>query len=391
MCSKSRKQWLAVLALYLFTLPPTLALAGKPDKPGGGGGEPANALLIAQLDAGGDAADINDLREVVGAVTTESGDSVAAYWTVTESNGLITSNRTLLWDGYLAYAINNHGEIVGESFDSFGNYVAIYWPDSSSAAVELPSLPDHPISVAQGINNDGLICGYVSKNVLDDNDNPIPGTVDVPAHRAVVWRVLPTDGAPIISGPFELPSDGDDSNSAANALNDNDEFGIAEVVGYRASAVSGEGGPFLWGVKSLDDGTVSILTIPLLGDGMPIGVNNNGVICGRLIGRSGEEDALVWSGDTVSFLDRGKGRNKVPAAWALDINESGLIVGWAGTYIDSHACFWDGIEGTVTYLDDYLESDSPLLGLIRARDVNAFGDIVGIGQTGSFIAIPVSQ
>lgn len=372
----------------------TIAEAKKPSEPPGGGGggggnsDPGNTLIIAQIAASGSVEDINDWQEVVGAVLMESGDNVAAYWAVNESNGEITSNLTILPDGKNAHAINNLGEIVGESIDIAGNAVAVYWSSSSSSAIELPALPDHVVSFASSINNDGLICGYVSKNALDENNEPIPGTIDIPSNRAVVWRAASDDGTPIISGPFELPSDGDGSSSAAHAVNDSDESGFAQIVGYRRSTVPGEGGAFLWEVQSDSDGTVSILTIPK-GDGLPTGINNSGSFCGRLIGRS-EVDALVWSDDTVSVLDRGKGRNKVPEAWAWDIGDTGIVVGMAGTYVDSRACLWDGIDGTLTYLDSYLEPDSPVLGLTRATAVNASGDIVGQGPTGPFIAIQIS-
>ena len=364
------------------------AYAKKPDNPGGGDGDLGITFSVVPLDLDNpaDAWDINDFREVVGSVLTESGDVPAAYWTIVESNGELVSSLTVLTGGSVAHGINNFGEIVGESYDSSGNFVAVYWPNSSSSTMELPMLSGHDNSYAGSINGDGLICGYVSKNLLDANGDPKPGSHDITSDRAVVWRVVSTNGTPVIRGPFELPSDGDNSHSAAHALNDNDEFGVAQVVGYRRSAVSGEGGAFLWEVQSHSDGTVSIVTVPD-GDGLPTGINNGGFICGRLIGRHGEVDGLVWSGDTVSYLDRGKGKNQVPEAYPWDISDSGIIVGMAGTYSDSRACFWDGSDGSLVYLDQFLEEDSPLPSLMSAEAVNAFGDIVG----GGWIAVPTND
>ena len=396
-------KWLAVLVAltmaFAVTMAFTPALAKPPkDKPGGGGGsdgggdEPTSAMLIAPLDFGSLLNDINDLREIVGFMYSPSNQSDAAYWTVSVSNGEVETNLSILDGGIEAYSINNLGEIAGVGFGSAGNYVAVYWPNPSSSAIELPSLPGHDVSVALGINNDGLICGYVSKSVLDASGQPIPATYDIPSNRAVVWQVVSIDGTPIVSGPFELPSDGDGSSSTAHDLNDSDEFGIAQVIGYRGSPVSGEGGAFLWEVQSQPDGTVSVVTIPK-GDGEPMGINNNGLFCGRRYVRSGV-DALVWSGDTISILDRGKGKNSVPVAIAFDISDSGLIVGEAreDTSLGAigRACIWDGIDGSLTYLDDYLEVDSPLASLDRAQAVNAFGDIIGYGSPYAFIAIPVS-
>ena len=164
----------------------------------GGGGEPAPTILFAPLDLGSGLNDINDLREIVGFMYLSSDEYAAAYWTVSESNGQVDTNLSILAGGIEARSINNLGEIVGESFGSAGNYVAVYWPSPSSSAIELPSLPDHDVSVAQGINNDGLICGYVSKSALDENDQPIPATYDSPSNRAVVWRVTSPSGIPVI-------------------------------------------------------------------------------------------------------------------------------------------------------------------------------------------------
>ena len=117
------------------------------------------------------------------------------------------------------------------------------------------------------------------------------------------------------------------------------------------------------------------------------GINNGGLICGRT-----DVDAVVWTSGTASLLDRpGKGKRRVPRAWAWDISESGLIVGEAGDNTNPRACYWDGINGSLTYLDESLEAGSPLQGLSSAEAVNGFGDIVGNGWIGSFIAIPPSQ
>jgi hypothetical protein len=59
----------------------------------------------------------------------------------------------------------------------------------------------------------------------------------------------------------------------------------------------------------------------------------------------------------------------------------------AGTYIDSRACFWDGSDGSLVYLDQFLEEASPLLSLRSAEAVNAFGDIVGV----DWIAVPTND
>ena len=379
-----------VLATLLVALAPAICQAQKGKKPGGGGGgndggggEPAETYVFAPLDLGSLVNDINDLREIVGFMSMPSNQYAAAYWTVSESNGQVETNLAILSGGIEAYSINNLGEIVGVGFGSAGNYVAVYWPSPSSTAEPLPSLPGYDVSVAQGINNDGLICGYVSKSALDASGQPIPATYDSPSNRAVVWRVDSSGETPIINGPFELPTSGDGVENAAIAVNDNDENGIAQVVGR---------GGFLWDVLSHEDGTVSVSSTPL-DVGVPTGINNAGLISGRLTGTR-EVDALVWSRDSTWFLNRGRGRNKMPYAGAWDINDSGLIVGETCTDTSlgaiGRACFWNGIDGSLTYLDGYLPANPSIADLYSARAVNAFGDIVGSGSS-NFVAVRVTQ
>ena len=374
-------RWL-IIAVAIGLVCSSTSLAKKPPKPDG---DPGITYRVVPLEWGINARDINDYREVAGAVLTESGDVSAAYW----EEGELVSNLTVLSGGRMAHGINNNGDIVGTSYDSSGNDVAVYWPNSSIFSMELPTLSGYANSYAHSINNDGLICGSVSKNLLDENGDPIPGSSEYTSNRAVVWRVVSTNGTPDIRGPRELPSDGDGSSSFASALNDNDEFGVAQVVGRRLSVVSGEGGAFVWEVKSDSDGTVSILTVSSLGDGKPTGINNGGFICGYAPARRYPEmDGLVWYGDTVSYLDRGKGRNQVARAQAWDISDSGIIVGHTGGWYDQpRACFWDGSDGLLVYLDQFLEEDSPLLRLGYADAVNALGDIVG----GAWIAVPTND
>ena len=222
---------LAVLAALTLAFTPAMTEAKKPDKPGGGGGDgggdgdTGNEIIIVKLDEAsgigtqGRAWDINDLREVVGSVRTSSGEDAAAYWTVTEADGVVESSLSVLGGGHDAFGINSLGEIVGQSFDGSGNAVAVYWPGPSSPAIPLPPLTGHDVSVALSINIDGLICGYVS----------VSGQQDWQGDRAVVWRVTSGNDGPVISNPVELPAGG--AGSSARDVNDNDGSGTAQVVG----------------------------------------------------------------------------------------------------------------------------------------------------------------
>jgi probable HAF family extracellular repeat protein len=68
---------------------------------------------------------INDRGEVVGDSTTPGGATHAFYWTAT---GGMVDLGTLGGSDSIATAINNHGQVVGVSATAAGPYHAFFWP-----------------------------------------------------------------------------------------------------------------------------------------------------------------------------------------------------------------------------------------------------------------------
>lgn len=79
----------------------------------------------------------------------------------------------------LAYAINDLGQVVGESHPPFGTRPILWQNDASHTAVELPLLPGDNYGSAQLINSSGTIIGY---SAYGD-----PGTWNVTGMKTVIW------------------------------------------------------------------------------------------------------------------------------------------------------------------------------------------------------------
>lgn len=358
----------AMLAVILTTSP-LLAQRGK--KGGGGTSSPFTILKLDDANgvvSGGQANDINATSHVVGRVVTPAG-SAAAIWTITQSNGSYRSTLALLTGGETANAINNLGEIVGTTKNQAGKLTALYWPSANAAPLPLPPLPGYDESSALSISNSGVICGKVG----------LAGE-GWDADRAVVWRVVVEGGVPAVGLPVELPGPVD--GSRATGINDNDEMGLAQVVGiYEATQTA-----VMWEVLSVPDGTVIVAPVPDVLDfgDQAADVNNSGIACGQ----RGVE-AVVWSSGNPTVLDRpSKGKQSVPRAAAWAIGNTGTIVGAAGDFTSSRACYWETPSASLTFLDSYLPSNSALGGLSSANGVNEHGVIVGDGWYGAFAAIP---
>lgn len=102
----------------------------------------------------GNAIEINDNGQVVGATGCVNGNVHAVLW----QNGTPIDLGNLGSESFnLAFAINNRGQVVGQSTLQDGTFHAFLWQNGVMA--DLGYLPGLPVSLANGINNKGQVVG----------------------------------------------------------------------------------------------------------------------------------------------------------------------------------------------------------------------------------------
>jgi len=200
-----------------------------------------------------------------------------------------------------------------------------------------------------GIASDGTVLGYSAssssgRNVLWKNGNidflessgatAINGGLDIVgsnlARIATLWR---NDGAVI-----ELGTLGGETSSAYD-IND-----LAQVIGYAELPEGHEhqGHMFLWQNGEMRDigrfGTSSL----------PNAINNRSQIVGHYLPiDSRVTSPFLWEDGVFTALPK-LDKNRV--AFAHDINDDGIIVGWSDVILFGHAVVW--IDGEIIDLHD---------------------------------------
>ncbi len=116
------------------------------------------------------------------AVNSEIGQH-ACFWNNNASHSIVDLGVYPGDWSSIAWAINDVGQVVGESHPPFGSRPVLWNNDAARTAIELPFLPGDNYGVAQKINNHGQILGWSAYGT--------PGTWDVTPSRLVLW----SDGA----------------------------------------------------------------------------------------------------------------------------------------------------------------------------------------------------
>ncbi len=227
---------------------------------------------------------INDLGQIVG----ESRDALYRLRGFLWEDGVMTDLGVLSGTTSRAFEINNIGQVVGRSdCDPSGNH-AYLW--QGGVMTDLGTLDGSGASKANDINESGQAVGWA-------------GAPSVPDFRAVLWE----DG--VITDLGTLGS----TKSEAFEIT---ESGI--VVGYSYTAAD-ERHAFLW-----QDGVMTDLgTLPGASDSRAWNLNESGQVVGDSGGR-----AFMWQGgamiDLNDLIDPNTG-------WVLEvaygINDAGQIVG----------------------------------------------------------------
>ena len=282
---------------------------------------------------------VNASGEVVGSGYS-SLEQVGAIWQA----GTVTTLSPLLTDATAnGYAINDQGEVVGQSLSSGGTHHAVSWTNGIVSA-----LSDFGYgSRATAINDQGVIVGSAQTS----------GGLD----EAVMWQngTLSVLGV-LPGGSSYLYVDA----SRALAVNSSDQ-----VVGMSLTSGDVYHG-FLWqngtmtDLGTLSGGTTSEATA----------INASGQIVGYGTDSSGRYQAIQWvNGSPVKLADLSSGGSGEAQA----INDNGVIVGYStNSYGYDHAVIWQ--NGSVTDLNSLLPGSSQWV-LTDARGINDQGQIVGDG------------
>ncbi|MCP5149664.1 MAG: HAF repeat-containing protein [Ectothiorhodospiraceae bacterium] len=286
---------------------------------------------------------INDAGQVAGESYTPAGDRRAVRW---GPQGLPTDLGDLSggFDSSLAQGINDLGDVVGAGTTSAG-WSAFLWREGSGMQDLGALVGAAGFSAAFGINNIGQVVG----------SRGIAGTT-----HAFLW-----DPAGGVLDLGDLPGGAD--FSAAYAVNE-----AGRVVGQ---AASGDGfRAFIWDET---DGMRSMGTLAGGGASAAYAINDLGQAVGDVQFGFGVR-AFLWE-DGVGMTDLGDlGGPAAGLTRATGINNHGQVVGTSG----SSPFLWDATTGMIR-LDTLIDPLDPLFGLSLddAVAINDLGQIIVRGPS----------
>jgi probable HAF family extracellular repeat protein len=217
---------------------------------------------------------------------------------------------------------------------------------------------------ATGANNHRQIVGWAQNTVLDPTCDPIHVKQQF---RAVIW-------GPETDQIQELPPLGDDSTSAATAINDKGQVvGISGICGTAVGAASARHS-VIWErgkVRNIGDlGGVAWNT--------PMAINERGDIVG--FSNFSASDGTAFRARAFLVIDRGRIRDLgvlpgMDISQALGINERRQVVGVSckADFSICHAFLWE--KGAMVDLNDRVPGHPDVL--YAANDINDDGQIAG--------------
>jgi probable HAF family extracellular repeat protein len=227
---------------------------------------------------------------------------------------------------------------------------------------QLGSLFSPETSAALGINNSGIIVGWIENPVSPfpiyavrwDNEIPtqlsfLPGGTNANAYGInnsgqIVGSSTATGGyrrACVWSGttPTALDNPGSGNHAYGYGINQNGQ----SIGSYATTAIR-------W------DGTIDTSLNPYYNMCVARGINDSAVICGYSYNNSSAPYPVVWNGITPSLLTLPPGQIH---GQAFGINNLGQIVGWteSSTYGNHNAVIWNaGVPTILPFVGTYNEA-----------------------------------
>lgn len=233
-----------------------------------------------------------------------------------------------------AVAINDRGQIVGNSATASGLIHAFIWQHGRLS--DLGTLFGKETR-AVAINNRGQVVGYSNTGVSDDGR---------PMAHAFLWQHGHMTDLGTLGGDYSYPS----------SLNDR-----GQVVGWSGTVIgaSGDFDPFLW-----QDGRMMDLG-PRQADGAPLDINN----VGQVVGAVGVFAALWEHGRRVTVA---KPKSDSGNATAVLINDRGEVV-----VKSFHATSGHKLSGSVW--------QHGILTTLPTTRADAFSGVTAINSTGAIV------
>jgi len=256
---------------------------------------------------------VNNRGEVAGESTTSAGQRHAVFW---DSEHVGLDLGTLGGDDSTALGINDLGEVVGHSDMADGSRHAFLW-SGDRGMTDLGTLPGTTECAAVDVNDRGEVVGYC---------NTPPGY----HNRAVLW----SRGTVADLGDGEAHAVNDRGDVLATCVN---SFGYLRV------------GP---GVDACRRGTL-LGSQPYVGAKRLGDLNDAGEIVATQPGTTGWSKGTLWTPSGGGYQERDLGTLGGAVTDVWDVNERGEAVGSSGLTdgVESHAYLW--ADGAMTDLGTF--------------------------------------
>ncbi|HRE03448.1 MAG TPA: Ig-like domain-containing protein, partial [Ilumatobacteraceae bacterium] len=278
-----------------------------------------------------------------------------------------------------ATAINTRGTVVGLT-GSGQSDPATRWDRGQATLMQLPE--GATSSLVSDVNDAGVAVGAVwfdnvsraASWAADGSVTMLPSLANAPHQSASVSSI--NNSGVMVGTSGDRPVRWDEGVVTALANPTPNAYGVATAIADSGmivgeSATANGHRAVIW---RNDQPTV----LGTLGGAWSraTGVNERGQVIGVSRDRSGRESAFVYDGETMTAISDGLGAE---TAEPHAINEAGTVVGeFTRASGSTHAFIWS--PGTTARDLGTMAGRDSGWELVRARDVNDYGQIVGFGE-----------